>query len=104
MSFLLILIDLALLNIGFFVSFWLRFGFPFPPDDFLVFKSVSMFLTLIFMSNLFLFKAYRNRFMSSWDLFAKIFLGLFCGTLLSMAFFYTFRFKWGTFPTSLFPI
>ena len=48
------------------------------------------------------FKVYKKRFKSFWDLFTKIFAGLFFGTLLSIAFVYMFRIKWSAFPTSVF--
>jgi exopolysaccharide biosynthesis polyprenyl glycosylphosphotransferase len=48
------------------------------------------------------FGVYKNRFKSSWDLFKRIFSGLVLGTLLSVAFVYVFRVKWGAFPTSVF--
>jgi lipopolysaccharide/colanic/teichoic acid biosynthesis glycosyltransferase len=54
------------------------------------------------MSALSLFGVYRKRFRSSWDLFRRVFLGLFLSTLLSVAFVYAFRIRWGAFPTSVF--
>lgn len=54
------------------------------------------------MAALSFFKVYESRFKSSWDLFQRVFLGLFLGTLLSIAFVYVFRVKWGAFPTSVF--
>ena len=101
---LLFLIDTILLNLGFIASFWLRFGVPFPPNDFLVFKSNFVFLTLIYISALSFLKVYKKRFRSSWDLFTRIFSAFFLGTLLSVAFVYVFRVKWGAFPTSVFAI
>ncbi|MHC4617536.1 MAG: sugar transferase [Planctomycetota bacterium] len=63
-----------------------------------------MFLTLIQVSALSAFQVYKTRFRSSWDLFKRAFCGLFLGTLLSVAFVYVFRVKWGAFPTSVFVI
>jgi len=47
---------------------------------------------------------YKNRFKSSWELFQKVFLAVFLGTLLNITFVYVFRAKWGAFPTSVFAI
>lgn len=47
---------------------------------------------------------YKGIFKSSWELFKRIFSGQFLGTLLSIAFVYVFRTKWGAFPTSIFCI
>jgi lipopolysaccharide/colanic/teichoic acid biosynthesis glycosyltransferase len=51
-----------------------------------------------------LFRVYQSTFKSSWDLFQRVFAGLVLGTLLSIAFVYVFRIKWGAFPTSVFVI
>jgi lipopolysaccharide/colanic/teichoic acid biosynthesis glycosyltransferase len=56
------------------------------------------------VSALAFFKVYKGRFRSSWELFKRVFCGLFLGTLLSVAFVYTFRIEWGAFPTSVFVI
>jgi lipopolysaccharide/colanic/teichoic acid biosynthesis glycosyltransferase len=100
----LIFLDSILINIGFLVSFWLRHGLPFPENNFLPYKNSFVFLTLIYMSALTFFRVYKSRFRSSWDLFKRVFLGLFLGTLLSIAFVYVFRAKWSAFPTTVFVI
>jgi lipopolysaccharide/colanic/teichoic acid biosynthesis glycosyltransferase len=56
------------------------------------------------MSALVIFGVYKSRFKSSWELFKRIFSGLFLGTLLSVTFVYVFRVKWGAFPTSVFAL
>jgi exopolysaccharide biosynthesis polyprenyl glycosylphosphotransferase len=56
------------------------------------------------MSALVVFGVYKSRFRSSWELFKRVFSGVFLGTLLSVAFVYVFRAKWGAFPTSVFII
>ncbi len=99
-----VFLDSILINIGFFASFWLRYGLPFPENNFLPYKGSFVFLTLIYMSALAFFQVYKRRFKSSWELFKRVFLGLFLGTLLSVAFVYVFRVKWGAFPTSVFAI
>jgi lipopolysaccharide/colanic/teichoic acid biosynthesis glycosyltransferase len=53
---------------------------------------------------LLIFKVYSKRFKSSWELFEKVFLGLFCGMLLSIIFVYVLRIQWGEFPVSVFGI
>ena len=57
---------------------------------------------MIYMGALAFFRVYKKRFKSSWELFQRVFLGLFLGTLLSVAFVYVFRVKWHAFPTSVF--
>jgi len=91
----------VLINLGFLISFLIRYG-SFPEENFLPYRNSLVYLTLLYMSALFFFRVYKNRFKSSWDLFRRIFLGLFFGTLLSIAFVYVFRAGWGAFPTSVF--
>jgi lipopolysaccharide/colanic/teichoic acid biosynthesis glycosyltransferase len=98
------MVNVVLTNIGFLCAFWLRYGYPFPEVNFLPYKNSFLFLTLIDMSALAVFGAYKSRFKTSWDLFQRIFSGLLLGTLLSVVFIYIFRVKWGTFPTTVFAI
>jgi len=98
----LFLADVVLINAGFLLAFLVRYGLPFPEHNFLPFEKSFVFLTVIYVSALSFFRVYKSRFKSSWDLFKRIFLGLFFGTLLSIAFVYVFRTKWGAFPTSIF--
>jgi len=100
----LIFTDAVLVNLGFVISFWLRYGLPFPEGNFLPYKNSFVFLTLIYAPALAIFGVYKSRFRSSWDLFKRVFLGLFLGTLLSIAFVYVFRSRWGAFPTTVFAI
>jgi len=104
MQLILFLTNIILINFGFLIAFMIRYGLPFPERSFLPYKSSFMFLTLIYVATLAVFGVYKNRFKSSWDLFKRIFLGLFLGTLLSVAFVYVFRSKWDAFPTSVFVI
>jgi exopolysaccharide biosynthesis polyprenyl glycosylphosphotransferase len=97
-----IFLDSILINIGFFASFWLRYGITFPQFNFVPYKNSFAFLTLIYVGTLAALGGYKNRFESSWDLFKRVFCGLFLGTLLSIAFVYVFRVRWGAFPTSVF--
>ncbi len=99
---LLILLDAVLVNVAVLLSFFIKFGVAFPEPNFAPFRKSFVFLTLIYISSLSLFRVYKTRFKSSWDLLKRIFLGLSLGTLLSIAFVYAFRIKWGAFPTSIF--
>lgn len=102
LRFVLVLIDIVLVNTAFILSFLIRYDLSVPERSFLPYKKSFVFLTLIYVSALFFFRVYKGRFKTSWDLFKRIFLGLSVGTLLSIAFVYTFRVKWGAFPTSVF--
>ena len=100
----LVLMDAILINGGFISSFLLRYGLPFPDINFNPYKGNFVFLTLIYVLSLALFGTYKSRFKSSWVLFERVFSGLFLGMLMSVAFVYVFRIKWGSFPTSVFLI
>jgi lipopolysaccharide/colanic/teichoic acid biosynthesis glycosyltransferase len=101
-KFVLLLTDAVLINIAFLLSFLIRYGLPFPHRNFLPYRKSFVFLTVIYISALSFFRVYKNRFKSSWELFKRISSALFLGTLLSIAFVYVFRVKWGAFPTSVF--
>ena len=98
----LFLLDMFLLNIAFLLSFLVRYAGNIPEQSFFPYKDNFLFLTLLYASALSFFRVYKRKFKSSWDLFKRIFLGLFFGTLLGIAFVYVFRIKWGAFPTSVF--
>lgn len=98
----LIIADAVVVNVGFLLCFLMRYGLPFPEDNFLSYRKSFVFLTLIYISGLSFFRVYKKRFKSSWDLFKRVFSGLFFGTLLSVAFVYVFRVQWGAFPTTIF--
>ena len=104
MRFILFSIDIILINLGFLIAFLIRYGLPFPDVNFVPYKRSFVFLTVIYVSALSFFRVYKSRFKSSWDLFKRVFLGAFIGTLLCVAFVYVFRVKWGGFPTSVFAI
>lgn len=91
-------------NGGFLIAYLIRYGLPFPEENIAPYRRSFIFLTLIFMAALSFFKVYKSRFKSSWDVFKRIFLGLFFGTLLSVAFVYVFRAGWHAFPTSVFTL
>ena len=99
----LFLVNVILINLGFLLSFLLRYG-SFPEHNFLPYRKSFVFLTLIYIAALSFFRVYKSRFRSSWDLFKRVFLGLFFGTLLSIAFVYVFRANWGAFPTTVFAL
>jgi lipopolysaccharide/colanic/teichoic acid biosynthesis glycosyltransferase len=100
----LFLANIVLINFGFIIAFLSRYGLPIPKHSFLPYKSSFVFLALIYIGVLAVFGVYKSGFKSSWDLFKRVFCGLFLGTLLSIAFVYVFRVKWGAFPTSVFTI
>ena len=100
----LLLIDVILINLAFLLSYLIRYGLPFPEYNFTPYKKSLVFVTLIYVSSLAFFRVYKKRFRSSWDLFKRVFLGLFFGTLLSIVFVYVFRLKWGAFPTTVFAL
>jgi lipopolysaccharide/colanic/teichoic acid biosynthesis glycosyltransferase len=101
---LLIFTNMILINLAVIISFFVRTGPNIPEYNFTPYKKSFVFLTLIYISALAFFRVYKTRFRSSWDLFKRVFLGLFFGTLLSIAFVYAFRIKWGAFPTTVFAI
>ena len=98
----LFLANLLVLNAAFLLSFLVRYGNDIPKYCFSAYKNSFIFLTIIYVVSLSFFRVYKRRFRSSWDLFKRVFLGLFFGTLLSIAFVYVFRTKWGAFPTTVF--
>jgi len=98
----LFLANIVLINFGFLCAFVIRYGWPFPERNFAAYRGSFMLLTLIYTFALALFKVFKSRFKSSWDLFKRVFLGLFLGTLFGVAFIYVYRTSWGAFPTSVF--
>jgi len=97
-------LDVLLLNAAFLCSFLIRYGLVIPERSFDPYKKSFLFLTAILMAALWFCGVFKKRFKSSWDVFQRIFYGLFWGTLLNVAFVYVFRIKWGAFPTSIFII
>ena len=104
MKIFLLILNIVLINLGFLISFLIRYGLPIPERSFLPYKKSFLFLTLIYILALSFFGVYKKRFRSSWDLFTRTASGLFFGTLLSIAFVYAFRSQWAAFPTSVFAI
>ena len=101
---LLIPINAILINAGFLISFWIRYGFAVPQRSFAPYRKIYIFLTLIYILSLLICGIYKKRFKTSFDLFKRTAAGLLLGTLLSFVFVYIFREKWLTFPTSIFAI
>lgn len=101
---LLMLMDAVVVNVGILISFAIRLGIPLPEYNFSSYRRSFVFLSLIYMGVLFFFGVYKDRLRSSWDLFRRVFLGLFFGTLLSVSLVYAFRVRWGAFPTSIFTV
>ena len=100
----LFIVNTILINVGFLISFCIRYGLPFPERNFLPYRKSFVLVTLIYIAALSFFRVYKSRFRSSWDLFKRVFLGLLFGTLLGVAFVYVFRTKWGAFPTTVFAL
>lgn len=96
------LTNLLVLNAAFLLSFLIRYGNDIPRYCFSAYRNSFIFLTIIYAASLAFFRVYKRRFRSSWDLFRRVFVGLFLGTLLGVAFVYVFRVRWGAFPTSVF--
>ena len=103
-----IFINTLMVNVGFLLAFSIRYLIKFAPAisraNLHAFKAGFLFLTAIYIIALAFAGLFKKRFRSSWELFKKVFGGLFIGTLLSVAFVYVFRTKWGAFPTSVFAI
>lgn len=104
MRVLLFLVDILLLNASFLLSFFLRYANNIPKESFQPYKSNYIFLTLIYMLTLLFAGVFEKRFTSFGDLFKKIFVGLFFGTIFSISLVYVFRIIWTTFPSSIFVI
>jgi len=98
----LIFANVVVLNATFALSFLIRYGDNIPESCLSAYKSSFIFLTLIYIAALAFFGVYKSRFKSSWDLFRRVFLGLFFGALFSIAFVYVFRVRLGGFPSGIF--
>ena len=96
-----IILDLLFINIGFILSFFLRFHSLLHPS-FKIYLEVSVWLSIIYLISLGIVGVYKRRFSNVEDIFKRVFLGLSLATLLSVSFIYAFRTRWGTFPTSIF--
>lgn len=97
----LFVIDVLLLNIAFLLSFLLRYGVNIPALNFQPYKDNFPFLTFVYMSAFMYTRVFKRRFSSYWDLFKRLFGGLFLGTLFGVALVYVFRIKWSSFPSSI---
>lgn len=104
MQILLLITNAILIQLAFLLAFIVRTWGNIPQRSLVPYKKSFVFLTLIYVSALAFSRVYKSRFRSSWDLFKRVFLGLLLGTLLSVAFVYVFRIRWGAFPTSVFVI
>ena len=63
----LFLTDIVLINLTFLLSFLVRYGLPFPEYNFTPYKKSFVFLTLIYISALSLFRVYEGKFKYSWE-------------------------------------
>jgi len=59
MHILLFLTNVIFINLGFLISFWLRYGLPFPKDNFSPYKNSFVFLALIYIGALAVFGIIR---------------------------------------------
>ncbi len=98
----LFLIDIFLINVAFVLAFLLRYGIDIPEYNFVSYKDNFIFLTFIYMLCLLYAQVYKRRFATCWELFTKVFVGTFLGTLFGFALVYVFRDKWMSFPSSIF--
>jgi lipopolysaccharide/colanic/teichoic acid biosynthesis glycosyltransferase len=100
----LLLVNIALINAAFLLSFLIRLGIHIPAFNFTPYKDSYIFLTLVYMLAFALTGVYKKRFPSFWDLLKRTSAGMFLGALLSIGLFYALRITWVGFPTSIFLI
>jgi lipopolysaccharide/colanic/teichoic acid biosynthesis glycosyltransferase len=100
----LLLVNSALINVAFLLSFLIRLGTHIPAFNFTPYKDSYIFLTLVYMLAFAFTGIYKERFPSFWDFLKRTSAGLFLGTLLSVGLLYALRMKWIGFPTSIFLI
>lgn len=94
-------VDSALINLGFFASYLLRYNFRAPGRVFSAYLGSAPFLTLIYITTFWFTGLYKNRFRSSLNLFKKSVIGITWATLLAGNFLYFFRSYFGAFPSSV---
>jgi len=104
MQLFLFLLDACLINLCYIIAFLIRYKANIPESSILPYKNSSLILTLIYLCTFVSFSVYKKMFRSSWELFKKIFYGMFTGTFLYIAFIYVVREKLAAFPTSVFVI
>lgn len=101
---LLFIINIFMVNLAVILSFLIRYGLDIPESNLQPYKDNFVFLTFIYMLAFFFTRVFKNRFKSYWDLFRRIFVGMFLGTLFGLALVYVFRVRWSSFPSSIFAI
>ena len=101
---LIFLTNAVLINCAILLSFFIRYGTDIPKANFQPYKENFAVLTLIYILSLTFARVFKNRFRSLWDLFQRVFVGLFLGTLLSVALIYVFRVQWSKLSSSIFVI
>ena len=104
LQFFLFLIDALLINAVFLLSFFIRYGYPFPEINFLPFKDNFAFLTFIYMLVFAAVRVFKKRFVCHWDVVKRILVAMFFGTLFGFMLVYIFRLRWMAFPSSVFAI
>lgn len=100
----LLLINIILINVVFLLSFFIRYGTNIPQVNFLPYKENFAFLAFIYLLAFVFVRLFKKRFISYWDIFKRVFNGLFFGTLFVIAVMYILRSKWSSFPSSIFII
>ncbi len=100
----LLIANIVLINVAFVLAFMLRYCGNVPESNFAPFKDCFIFLTFIYMLAFALTRCFKKRFRCFWDLFMRVFAGLFFGTLFAVVLLYVFRIQWSTFPSSIFVI
>ena len=96
--------NIILVNTAIISSFFIRYGLNIPESNFQPYKDNFAFLTFIYMSTIFIARTYKKRLKSYWDLFRRVLVGMFLGTLLGFMLLYIFRVRWASFPSSIFAI
>jgi len=96
--------SVLLINAAFFLAYLFRYGTGIPEKNFAPYRQNFLFLTFIYILALFFSRFFKERFRSYWDLFKRIAIGLFFGTLFSIMLVYVFRTQWFAFPSSIFVI
>ena len=99
-----VMLNAALLNVGFVLAFLARYGGTPPSVGFAPYTENYLFLTCIFLLCQVWAGVFRARFNSVWKVFRNLFTGLFMGTLFALTFAYVFRAHWSKFPSSVFVI
>lgn len=100
----LIILDIFTIIGIFMLSFILRYGFNIPEYNFLPFKQNILPIILIYETCFVLSKFYKKRFVTFWEIFKAVVLGMSTATIAGFIFLYFVRGKYFAFPSSIFVI